>query len=70
VIWDLDQGLVLQSVRIQSHATNQIVVNNFLSNEEEQDHIQFCTVGSQGHLTFWQYTYDENDLGFSTVEVD
>lgn len=54
VIWDLEQGLVLQSVRIQSHSTNQIVINQALANaEEELDHIHFCTVGTKGHLCFW-----------------
>jgi len=33
------------------------------------DLIHFCTVGSKGHFCFWQYSFEENDLGFSEVEV-
>ena len=70
VIWDLEQGLVLQSVRIQSASTNMIVINQALANtEDELDHIHFCTVGSKGHFCFWQYTFEENDLGMSNIEV-
>lgn len=68
VVWDLDQGLVLQSVRVQSHSTNAILVNNHLKDAETADHVHFCTVGSKGHLCFWQYTFEENDLGYSEVE--
>lgn len=53
VVWDLDQGLVLQSVRVQSHSTNAILVNNHLKDAETADHVHFCTVGSKGHLCFW-----------------
>lgn len=70
VIWDLDQGLVLQSVRVQSHSTNAVLVNNYLKDADTADHIHFCTIGSKGHFCFWQYTFEENDLGYSEVEAN
>ena len=53
VIWDLAQGLVLDSVRIQSHATNQIIVNQELNDQACDDKIHFCSTGTKGHFTFW-----------------
>ncbi len=69
VVWDIHMGLVLGSTLIRSHATNQLVIDP-VHKDQLTDCIEFCTVGTKGHFTFWRYVADIQDIQLSVVRTD
>ena len=57
-LWDLKQGLVLKSVLLPGHSTNQVVVDHRF----EDAMTQFVTLGAKGNFTYWRIDPVTGDL--------
>ena len=44
---------MIGSALVESHATNQIVMDPAL--KDQNDVIEFCTVGAKGHFNLWMF---------------
>ena len=62
-LFNVDEGAVIKSTLIRSHAVNKIVVD---PNLDEGEGIEFITIGSKGTFTMWKLDEVE-DLGIELV---
>ena len=68
-VFDVNEGSVIKSTLIRSHAVNKVVVD---PNLDEGEGVEFITIGSKGTFTMWKLDTVEDvgiELVFSAVAM-
>ena len=67
-LFNVEEGIVFKSTLIRSHAINQVIVD-----PNQDDGIEFITIGSKGSFRWWKCDVDEVagqlDLTFQDVKM-
>ena len=62
-VFNVNEGSVIKSTLIRSHAVNKVVVD---TNLDEGEGVEFITIGSKGTFTMWKLDTVE-DIGIELV---